>query len=105
MWTEARRRRRSRRASPRNVLFLDSDGAFICSRHLSDVVDFITILPLCQAVVCQGYPTTDGSSDPGQLSCDNHPFFGRVLPILDNIEPFYNRVLSTEGNIFEACTM
>lgn len=33
-----------------------------------------------------------------QLSYDCDPFFARMLPVLGEMEPFYNRVLSVEGD-------
>lgn len=42
---------------------------------------------------------------PDQLSCDNQPFFEALPPRPTNIKIFYDKVLSAEGNIFEACTV
>lgn len=42
---------------------------------------------------------------PGQLNCGNHPFFIGLFPLLGDIESWYDKVLSDEGNIFEACTV
>lgn len=41
----------------------------------------------------------------GQLSCHSDPLFARLSPLPDDMEPFYDKVLSIEGNIFEPCTV
>lgn len=38
------------------------------------------------------------------MTYDN-PFIRGLLPISDDMEPFYDRVLSVKANIFEVCTM
>lgn len=40
-----------------------------------------------------------------QLSCENHPLFKGLLPLPNDTEPFFSKVLAIEGNIFEECTM
>lgn len=40
-----------------------------------------------------------------QLICDNNPFFEGLLPLPDDMGPFFNKFLSTEGKIFETCTI
>lgn len=40
-----------------------------------------------------------------QLNYQGHSFFARLFLLHGDIEPFYDKVLYTEGNIFEECTM
>lgn len=40
-----------------------------------------------------------GTLATDHLSCDNHHFFEGVLPMLDDVEPLYDSVLSTEESI------
>lgn len=44
-------------------------------------------------------------SGPDQLSCNNHPFFEGLHPLLGNMKTFYDKVISVEGNTFEAFTI
>lgn len=47
-----------------------------------------------------------GLPTPNQLSCDSHPSFkGTIHPLSPYIKVFYNTVVSTVGNIVEACTL
>lgn len=46
-----------------------------------------------------------GLSSSWPIICDNHPFLEGLHLLSLNIETFHNKVLSTEGNIFKACTV
>lgn len=82
------------RASPRNILLPCGDGPSsvpdISPRHRS----YIIFSPLCQAVVCQGCQPSMGAPAPDHLSDDNRSFFEELLPMPNDMEPFYDRVLS-----------
>lgn len=43
--------------------------------------------------------STVGALVLGQLNCGNHPFFTGLFPLLEDMDLFFNRVLSVEGNI------
>lgn len=42
---------------------------------------------------------------PSRLNCRNHPFFVRLFPLPGDMEPFFDKILFVEGDIFEACTV
>lgn len=90
----------SRRASRRASCYPGGVGSFIYPLYLSHTEDFIIVSPLCEAALSQVAELPLGNSATNQLSCHDHTFFERLLSMLDDMEPFYDRVLSTEGNIF-----
>lgn len=64
-----------------------------------------SLSPLCRLVVFQGCPNAMWAPTLNQLNCGNDLFFAGLLLLPDDMEPFYNRVLSVKSNIFKACTM
>lgn len=62
-------------------------------------MDFIIVSSLRQAAVFQDCPTASRSYGPRLVELRQPPLLRGVAPMPDDMEPFYNRVLSVEGNI------
>lgn len=106
-WTKVKRRRRKpRRPFQRSILLpLWWQGLHLLLMSLPHK-GLCRHPPVIMGNCClPGFQTSMGAPIPSQLNYENHPFFAELFPLPSDMEPFNNRILSVDGNKFEAWTI
>lgn len=50
-------------------------------------------------------PSTSMENLVSQLTTDNHPFFQNLPQLMLELEPFLDKALPVEGDVFQKCTI
>lgn len=115
LWIEATRRARATKVHTRRLHARCMQRTKRLSRHILPLhqrqyelnmvclpVQLQKLPPLLHSIL-KPNQTLIGIPTPGQLTCDNYPFFESMQPLPANIKAFYNKVLAVKGNIFQVC--